>query len=38
MGMIDEVYRQPLGLMKPENRPKLEKVLAALGLLQPQKV
>jgi 4-hydroxy-tetrahydrodipicolinate synthase len=33
MGMIEEVYRLPMVPMKPENRVKLEKVLAALGLL-----
>jgi len=38
MGMIEEVYRLPLVPMKPENRAKLEKVLAAQGLLQTQKV
>ncbi len=38
MGMIQEVYRLPMVPMKPENRAKLEKVLAAQGLLQPQKV
>jgi 4-hydroxy-tetrahydrodipicolinate synthase len=38
MGMIQEVYRLPLVPMKPENRAKLEKVLATQGLLQPQKV
>ena len=38
MGMIEEVYRLPLVPLKPENRAKLEKVLAALGLLHPQKV
>jgi 4-hydroxy-tetrahydrodipicolinate synthase len=38
MGMIEEVYRLPLVPMKPENRAKLEKVLAAQGLLHPQKV
>ncbi len=38
MGMIEEVYRLPLVPMKPENRAKLEKALAAQGLLQPQKV
>src|SRR2546427_2383964 len=38
MGVIEEVYRLPLVPMKPENRAKLEKVLAAQGLLQPQKV
>ncbi len=34
MGMIEEVYRLPLVPMKPENRAKLEKVMAALGLLE----
>ena len=38
MGMIEEVYRLPLVPMKPENRGTLEKVLAEMGLLQPQKV
>jgi 4-hydroxy-tetrahydrodipicolinate synthase len=38
MGMIEEVYRLPLVPMKPENRAKLEKALAAQGLLQPQRV
>jgi 4-hydroxy-tetrahydrodipicolinate synthase len=38
MGMIEEVYRLPLVPMKPENRARLEKVLAAQGLLHPQKV
>ena len=38
MGMIDEVYRLPLCPMKPESRARLEKALAALGLLEPQKV
>jgi 4-hydroxy-tetrahydrodipicolinate synthase len=33
MGMIEEVYRLPLVPMKPENRAKLEKVLAAQGLM-----
>jgi 4-hydroxy-tetrahydrodipicolinate synthase len=33
MGMIEEVYRLPLVPMKPENRAKLEKAMAALGLL-----
>jgi 4-hydroxy-tetrahydrodipicolinate synthase len=37
MGMIEEVYRLPMVPMKAENRAKLEKVLAAQGLLQPQK-
>jgi 4-hydroxy-tetrahydrodipicolinate synthase len=34
MGMIEEIYRLPMVPMKPENRVKLEKVLAAQGLLQ----
>lgn len=38
MGMIEEVYRLPLVPLKPESRTKLEKVLAAQGLLQAQKV
>jgi len=38
MGLIEEVYRLPMVPMKPENRAKLETVMAALGLLQPQKV
>ncbi|HZP01133.1 MAG TPA: 4-hydroxy-tetrahydrodipicolinate synthase [Terriglobia bacterium] len=33
MGMIEEVYRLPMVPMKPENRAKLEKVMAAQGLL-----
>jgi 4-hydroxy-tetrahydrodipicolinate synthase len=33
MGMIEENYRLPLCPMKAENRAKLEKVVAALGLL-----
>jgi 4-hydroxy-tetrahydrodipicolinate synthase len=33
MGLIEEVYRLPLVPMKPENRAKLEKALAAQGLL-----
>ncbi|MGD0010640.1 MAG: 4-hydroxy-tetrahydrodipicolinate synthase [Terriglobia bacterium] len=33
MGMIEEVYRLPMVPMKPENRAKLEKVLAVQGLL-----
>jgi 4-hydroxy-tetrahydrodipicolinate synthase len=33
MGMIEEVYRLPMVPMKPENRAKLEKVMAGLGLL-----
>jgi 4-hydroxy-tetrahydrodipicolinate synthase len=38
MGKIKEVYRLPMCPMKPENRAKLEKVLAEQGLLQTQKV
>ncbi len=38
MGMIEEVYRLPLVPMRPEKRARVEKVLAAQGLLQPQKV
>jgi 4-hydroxy-tetrahydrodipicolinate synthase len=38
MGLIEEVYRLPLVPMKPENRAKLEKALAAMGLLQARKV
>jgi 4-hydroxy-tetrahydrodipicolinate synthase len=38
MGMMEEVYRLPMCPMKAENRAKLEKVLAAQGLLQAQKV
>ena len=38
MGMIEEVYRLPLVPMRPESRAKLEKVMAAQGLLQAQKV
>jgi 4-hydroxy-tetrahydrodipicolinate synthase len=38
MGLIEEVYRLPLVPMKAENRAKLEKVLAARGLLEPQKL
>ncbi len=38
MGKIKEVYRLPMCPMKPENRSKLEKVLAEQGLLQTQKV
>ena len=37
MGLIEEVYRLPLVPMKAANRAKLEKVLAARGLLQAQK-
>lgn len=36
MGLIEEAYRLPLCPLKPENRAKLEKVLAAQGLLQPR--
>ncbi len=36
MGLIEENYRLPLVPMKPENRAKLEKALAAQGLLQAQ--
>jgi 4-hydroxy-tetrahydrodipicolinate synthase len=38
MGMIQEIYRLPMVPMKPENRAKLEKALAAQGLLQAHKV
>jgi 4-hydroxy-tetrahydrodipicolinate synthase len=38
MGKIKEVYRLPMCPMKPENRARLEKVLAEQGLLQAQKV
>ncbi len=38
MGMIEEVYRLPLVPMKAENRAKLEEVLGARGLVQPQRV
>lgn len=38
MGMIEEVYRLPMVPMNSDNRAKLKKVLAAQGLLQPQKV
>jgi len=38
MGLIEEVYRLPLVPMKAANRAKLEKVLAARGLLEPQKL
>jgi 4-hydroxy-tetrahydrodipicolinate synthase len=34
MGMIEEVYRLPMVPMQPENRAKLEMVLAAQGLLE----
>jgi 4-hydroxy-tetrahydrodipicolinate synthase len=38
MGLIEEIYRLPMVPMRPENRAKLEKVLASQGLLQTQKV
>jgi len=38
MGMMEEVYCLPLVSIGPENRAKLEKALAAQGLLQAQKV
>jgi 4-hydroxy-tetrahydrodipicolinate synthase len=37
MGLMEEVYRLPMVPMKAENRARLEKVLAARGLLQAQK-
>jgi 4-hydroxy-tetrahydrodipicolinate synthase len=37
MGMIEEVYRLPMVPMKSENRAKLEKVLAAQGLLHDRR-
>ncbi len=37
MGKIKEVYRLPMVPMKPENRAKLEKALAAQGLLPAQR-
>ncbi len=36
MGRIEENYRLPLVAMKKENRAKLEKIAAEVGLLQPQ--
>ena len=36
MGRVEEVYRLPLVPMKKENRAKLEKVAAEVGLLQSQ--
>jgi 4-hydroxy-tetrahydrodipicolinate synthase len=36
MGKIEENYRLPLVPMKKENRAKLEKIAAEVGLLQPQ--
>lgn len=38
MGRMEEVYRLPMCPMRPENRIKLEKVVAAVGLLQPHSV
>lgn len=38
MGRIEEVYRLPMVPMRPENRAKLEKVVADVGLLQPHSV
>ena len=38
MGRIEEVYRLPIVSMRPENRMKLEKIVAELGLQQPQSV
>ncbi len=38
MGRIEEVYRLPLVAMKKENRAKLEKIAAEVGLLQAQPV
>lgn len=38
MGLIQEIYRLPMVPMRPDNRAKLERVLADQGLLQPQKV
>lgn len=38
MGKIKEIYRLPMCPMNPENRARLEKVLAEQGLLQTQKV
>ncbi len=38
MGRIEENYRLPLVAMKKENRAKLEKIAAEVGLLQPQSV
>lgn len=37
MGIMEEVYRLPLVPLKPENRTRLEKILAAQGLLQAQR-
>jgi 4-hydroxy-tetrahydrodipicolinate synthase len=36
MGRIEEVYRLPIVPMKKENRAKLEKIAADVGLLQAQ--
>jgi 4-hydroxy-tetrahydrodipicolinate synthase len=38
MGRMEEVYRLPIVPMRPENRAKLEKVVAEVGLLQPHSV
>jgi 4-hydroxy-tetrahydrodipicolinate synthase len=38
MGLIEEVYRLPMVPMRSENRAKLEKVLAAQGLLRARKL
>ncbi len=38
MGKIKEIYRLPMCPMNPENRARLEKVLAEQGLLQTQNV
>jgi 4-hydroxy-tetrahydrodipicolinate synthase len=38
MGKIKEVYRLPMCSIRPENRARLEKVLAEQGLLQTQRV
>ncbi|HET7100212.1 MAG TPA: 4-hydroxy-tetrahydrodipicolinate synthase [Terriglobia bacterium] len=38
MGKIKEIYRLPMCPINPENRARLEKVLAEQGLLQTQKV
>jgi 4-hydroxy-tetrahydrodipicolinate synthase len=34
MGRIEENYRLPMCRMKPDTRAKLEKIAAAVGLLQ----
>jgi hypothetical protein len=38
MGRIEEVYRLPMVPMRSENRMKLEKIVAELGLLQSHSV